>query len=651
VALWLVIGRPEQSRPSACTSTTATRIEEGVSDLARRSVFRRSVLSPTSVSRSTALSLTERISAVTHIISSLEYLAKERDRTWGGLNNWKVIRTTMRSRSPVFGRLQDFVGDRRVTRALHMARVGAGIVLLGPARGRSRVAANALLGGASLALHRRHVYGSDGTDQASFLVQTATAVARAGERRPQVVDAALWFVSLQATAAYALSGWAKLASPTWRSGDALQGVMRTRAYGDPNAWRMLQRYPRGARALAAGLLALECLFPAVYLASGRFARPILMSAGAFHLANARVMGLGRFVWAFGSMYPALLYTTGPREQPGAERRDDLVPAFAAAAATGAVGAAFVAAASRRALVMRGRDHEKTLTTSSGNRLSYRMTGPQDGHSPIIVVAHGLLSTAEHWEWITRGLSARFTTVTYHRAGYGRSRYGGGRSYGLDVAVQDLTDLIDRLAGERPVVVLGHSLGGYLAIRAADLLPARVIGVGVIDSSHPAELRRSPQQAGGARHMAGRLALMSTSARLGMGSLLSRPRWVDELPESVRRLALAQYRDAGIWEASVREWRAVQSEFGAFDGRLPHINVPMLVLTSAITVQFDPVHGELQAELAKSASRADHHVLEDADHNSILMHRSHAARATELISAFVDSLELAPGGESHGSQAI
>jgi len=249
----------------------------------------------------------------------------------------------------------------------------------------------------------------------------------------------------------------------------------------------------------------------------------------------------------------------------------------------------------------------------------------------------MLSTAEHWEWITQGLSVRFPTLTYQRAGYGRSRCGAAEPFRLDTAVRDLIELIDLRTGERPVVVVGHSLGGYLALRAAGRLPARVAGVGLIDSSHPGELQRSPRQADGAEILASRLALTSASLRLGLGSLLARPGWVDELPESVRRLALAQYRDARMWMAGLREWRAVQAEFQAFDGVLPRIDAPLLVLTAAITAQFDPVHGELQAELAKSAPRAEHHVVDGADHNSIIMRRSHAARVTELITAFVDSL--------------
>ena len=148
-------------------------------------------------------------------------------------------------------------------------------------------------------------------------------------------------------------------------------------------------------------------------------------------------------------------------------------------------------------------------------------------------------------------------------------------------------------------------------------------------------------------MASRLAVVATSLRLGLGSLLPRPDWIDDLPEHVRPLALAQYRDAGLWAAGRREWQAVHAEFRAFDGGLPRVGAPVLVLSSAVTAQIDPVHAELQTELTKIAPRADHHVLDGVDHNSVLMRSSHAARTTELITEFVDSLGPTPRTESHG----
>jgi pimeloyl-ACP methyl ester carboxylesterase len=385
---------------------------------------------------------------------------------------------------------------------------------------------------------------------------------------------------------------------------------------------------------------MECTFPAVFLGRGRLAPLFLASASAFHIGNARIMGLGRFVWSFMSMHPAILYATGPGEWTGrrgrvVDSRDDTLPKVCAGLTAAAVGAILQGQARRRFGVLRGRGDEQTLTTRAGNRLAFRRTGPDGG--PVVVLEAGLLSTAEHWEWITQELAERLPVVTYHRAGYGPSRYRGAGGYRLDAAVDDLVELVEHVADGRQVLIVGHSLGGYLALKAAERAPRRVAGVGLLDSSHPAELQRSSRQAQGQEVFTTGLTMMPISLSLGLGALLKRPDWVDALPEPVQGLALAQYRDPRLWAAGRREWDAVVEEFGRFDGRLPDIKVPLLVLTAGFTAANDAVQKELHDELADAAPRAESHVLEEADHDSLLTDANAARRVAGLIREFAGGL--------------
>ncbi|MFI7351551.1 hypothetical protein ACIBSR_35495 [Streptomyces sp. NPDC049936] len=112
--------------------------------------------------------------------------------------------------------------------------------------------------------------------------------------------------------AYGVSGYAKLPSEVWRSGEALTGVLRTESYGDEKAYKIAKKHPALAKAAAHAVLTLECSFPIVFMAKGKLALPMLACMGTFHLVNARVMGLGRFVWAFGGTYPAILYAVQSR---------------------------------------------------------------------------------------------------------------------------------------------------------------------------------------------------------------------------------------------------------------------------------------------------------------------------------------------------
>jgi predicted alpha/beta-fold hydrolase len=187
-----------------------------------------------------------------------------------------------------------------------------------------------------------------------------------------------------------------------------------------------------------------------------------------------------------SMHPAVLYASGPRERTDArgrvvERRDDTMPKVAAGAAAATLTGALLSQANRRSGVLNGRGDERRLTTRSGNVLAYRRLGPDGADMPTIVLESGLIATAEHWEWIARELADRFPIVTYNRAGYGPSAYRARRPYTLDVAVGDLADLVRHVGGARPVVLVGHSLGGWLALRTADAAPEHVAAVGLLDS--------------------------------------------------------------------------------------------------------------------------------------------------------------------------
>ena len=134
-------------------------------------------------------------------------------------------------------------------------------------------------------------------------------------------------------------------------------------------------------------------------------------------------------------------------------------------------------------------------------------------------------------------------------------------------------------------------------------------------------------------MTNSLALMPFSLSAGLGVLLKRPDWVDNLPAHVRQLALAQYRDPRLWRAGKREWEAVLEEFGAFDGTLPAVPCPLLVMTAGYTARNDAIQLELHHELAAAAEHSEHHIIEDADHDSVLTDAEHAAHAAGLIEAF------------------
>ncbi|MBN9795558.1 hypothetical protein DMP17_44380 [Pseudonocardia sp. TMWB2A] len=300
-------------------------------------------MTPT-LSRHRALRLCEVLAAVTEVVSSAEYLARPADRRPGGVEFWGDAEALTTLRSPRTHALVRRVADARTTDALHVLKVVASGTVLASSRPAHRLVGGLVSAGCHALLHPRHRLSSDGSDHASFVAQVGVALARGAGGSPPSIDAGLWFVALSSAMAYTAAGVAKLMSPGWRSGDAVLGVVRLRVYGDPALARYLDRVPGCGRGLEVAVVALECGFGLAWAdRSGRTAWAVVLASLSFHLANARVMGLNRFLTAFAATYPAVLYTAGPRRVRGdtGPRRDDRFPRAAAALGAGAavVGAA------------------------------------------------------------------------------------------------------------------------------------------------------------------------------------------------------------------------------------------------------------------------------------------------------------------------
>lgn len=599
-----------------------------------------SLFSPIPISRDRAIGISERLAALSSLSSSLEYLSQRRSFEPGGLNDWEIMKKTPESRVPAIQKMTNAVSGRKTTLAIHASRVACSIGMLLPGNSKWRAAGNLYLGVTTTVLQARHRYGTDGADQVATQVQAVTGLARLPVS-PQVKDALMWYLAIQANMSYAASGWAKMAGTMWRDGSALPGVMRTRTYGWERAYRLTQRFPRASKITQHSVLAMECLFPVVYLAGGKLTRPMIAAAGSFHVANAFVMGLGRFMTAFPAMHPMVAYTTAPKSFAVVADRDDRMVKTALVLLAGGVTAAGVMATQRRARAVAGWPTSRTVTTRHGNVLTYDAGGQDRPDRPVLVFNHGLASTTEHFAWMVERLAfdLGYASVTYSRAGYGPSKRLRETPYTVQESVNDLEDLIrGALPEDRKVVLVGHSLGAEVNRRVVGQLGDRVAGVVYLDPTHPAQLVRSDKQRKGSEIFTESLALMSRWTKLGTGALLGRPDWVNDLPAAYRKKVFAHYADSRLWAAAAQEWEAVREELENYTGTLEPVPAPGLVVAAQLTVDTDPEQLLMYHDIARSHEAADQHgevvVVERGGHDTILTDPRHTRTSTELVAEFV-----------------
>jgi pimeloyl-ACP methyl ester carboxylesterase len=103
----------------------------------------------------------------------------------------------------------------------------------------------------------------------------------------------------------------------------------------------------------------------------------------------------------------------------------------------------------------------------GHRVSYRI----GGSGPVLVLVHGITSSSENWKPVLPLLAERFTVVAPDLLGHGASAKPQG-DYSLGAYACLVRDLLLALGHERATVV-GHSLGGGVAMQFAYQFPERV----------------------------------------------------------------------------------------------------------------------------------------------------------------------------------
>jgi pimeloyl-ACP methyl ester carboxylesterase len=210
-------------------------------------------------------------------------------------------------------------------------------------------------------------------------------------------------------------------------------------------------------------------------------------------------------------------------------------------------------------------------------------------------------------------------VRYDRRGYGRSSLDGAP--GLDIAghAADLLAVVDEHAGGRAVVI-GHSIGGVVALRAAGDRPEAVAAVGAYEAPMAWAPWWPRHSAGGGATAAGDAGGPGAAAEAFLRRMLGDERW-DALGEGVQ----AQRRAEGV--ALVAELRAIRAATAPYD--LDRVRCPVLAARGTTSAAHHQRAADELARLVDPGSRPT--VIAGAGHGA---HLSHPAEFAEWVLAVV-----------------
>ena len=128
--------------------------------------------------------------------------------------------------------------------------------------------------------------------------------------------------------------------------------------------------------------------------------------------------------------------------------------------------------------------KKTVKAGDGLSIACDVRGKGD---TALVFLHGWGGDREYWKNQVDAFAADYTVVTVDQAGHGAS--GKDRkTWTVDALAGDVDAVVKDLKLKR-VILVGHSMGGSVALLAAKKLPGTVVAVVGVDTLQDAEMER------------------------------------------------------------------------------------------------------------------------------------------------------------------
>lgn len=103
------------------------------------------------------------------------------------------------------------------------------------------------------------------------------------------------------------------------------------------------------------------------------------------------------------------------------------------------------------------------------------------NTPSVIFIAGLGDSHETWKKVQDRISDDTSTLSYDRAGIGRSQDVAVPRTCYDL-VEELSELVQALDVEKPFILVGHSFGGLVARLYTSLYPLDICGMVLVDAA-------------------------------------------------------------------------------------------------------------------------------------------------------------------------
>jgi len=248
--------------------------------------------------------------------------------------------------------------------------------------------------------------------------------------------------------------------------------------------------------------------------------------------------------------------------------------------------------------------------AGGLRLHYQDYGSTG--KPAMLCLHGGAAHAHWFDYIAPGFTGDHHVLALDQRGHGDSEWADPPEYSYERYAADLAEVVEKL-DLRDFVLIGHSMGGTVALEFAAAYPGRVGKLIVVDST----LQMTSERVAALRNVGSRQGSNYPTREEFIARYRLRPAGTSAAPEVLRHLAqnsARQFPD-GSWRHKFD--RNVYATRETTDGlpRWNHIRIPALLVKAQRSQRISPqVFAEVKARCPQvelvEVPLSDHHVTLD-----------------------------------------
>jgi pimeloyl-ACP methyl ester carboxylesterase len=257
-------------------------------------------------------------------------------------------------------------------------------------------------------------------------------------------------------------------------------------------------------------------------------------------------------------------------------------------------------------------------------------------SPTVVLEPGAGGTSSDLAWITPAVARETRVCVYDRAGRGWSEPADSPQDGAQIA-NELHTLLQRGNVPGPYVLAGHSFGGLYVLTFAARYPDEVAAMVLVDSTAPGSAATpgsSPGDEGSYDMMRRASALLSASARLGVGRLIGQLSY-GSLPARARDEAIASAATPKDVQSTIEEYIKGSASMDQAASLGDFGDKPLVVLTAGSGS--DAEWKAAQDDLASLSTNSAHRVVDGASHGEMTLDEDAAAATTQAVLDVISSV--------------